>query len=145
MKIILLTVILSIILVGCKSKKEISLLHNIQNVAELDEESTHTVIEESSILVKEENIISTEKSQAIMPEETFFVIIGSFKVFSNAQNFQFQLRKEGFESQILQNEHGLYRLSVYSYKEITEARNKIYFIRKNYPKYNDVWLLKRLS
>lgn len=145
MKIILISVMVAIMLLGCKPKKEIVITSNNQIIAESDEELTQTEIEEIPIIIKEENIISAEKLEPVLPEEKYFVIMGSFKVFSNAQKFQEQLRTEGFESQILRNENGLYRLSVYAYKEINEARGKIYFIRKNYPKYNDVWLLKKLT
>jgi cell division protein FtsN len=69
--------------------------------------------------------------------------MGSFKILENAQKFQSKLNAEGFKSQILQNEQGLFRVSAFTYKDIADARSKVLTIRKEFPKYNDVWLLRK--
>lgn len=146
MKTILFFLSFAVILLGCKTKKDISTSsYNNQSVVEPFTESSYLEIEETTVVVKEENVVVVEESEPIIPNENFFIIMGSFKILNNAKKFQNQLLNEGFESQILQNENGLYRVSIFSYKEINEARNKVYFIRKNNPKYDDVWLLKKLT
>lgn len=71
----------------------------------------------------------------------YFVIIGSFKNPDNAKNFQMQVSKDGFNSVLLQNEAGLYRISVKSTDDISIARDEIRRIRAQYGKYSDTWLL----
>jgi cell division protein FtsN len=73
----------------------------------------------------------------------YYVILGSFKILDNAKNFRSQLTTEGFRPVILENEAGLYRVSVMSSNEEQAARNKIGEIRNNYAQYGDVWLLMR--
>ena len=77
------------------------------------------------------------------PPETnqYFVIIGSFRNYDNAMNYQQIIHIDGFNSLVLQNEKGLYRVSVLGTNAITEARDEIKRIRTSFPKYNDTWLL----
>jgi len=78
----------------------------------------------------------------VMPDpHRFFVIIGSFRGSENAQKYQEQISKEGFKSEILKNEEGLYRISVLSTDDVEAARNEIRRIRAGFPKYFDTWLL----
>jgi len=74
----------------------------------------------------------------------YFVIIGSFKNPNNAKNYQEQVIKDGFNSVLLQNEAGLYRVSVKSTDDISLARDEIRRIRAQYSKYSDTWLLIRI-
>lgn len=92
-----------------------------------------------TIVVKEEKVKVIDNT----PKEVFkyYVIIGSFKVLDNAKNYKEQLRKEGFTPVLLENENGLYRVSVSAYNDELPARDKIGSIRIKYEKYNDVWLL----
>ncbi len=71
----------------------------------------------------------------------YFVIIGSFRNRDNAGKYQDQLASEGFKSEILRNEAGLYRISVMATDDMDEARTEIGRIRTNFPKYSDTWLL----
>ena len=73
----------------------------------------------------------------------YYVIIGSFRVLQNARNYKQQLIKEGFAPVLMENENGLYRVSVAAYNIEASARDKIANIRTKYPKYSDVWLLIR--
>jgi cell division protein FtsN len=73
--------------------------------------------------------------------DSFFVIIGSFRNYENAINYQKTVNNLGFNSILLRNEKGLYRVSVMSTNHISEAREEIRRIRLNYPKHNDTWLL----
>jgi len=71
----------------------------------------------------------------------YFVIIGSFRNPDNAKKYQGQILKNGFSSEILKNEAGLYRVSVMSTDEIEPAREDVRRIRRMFPKYYDTWLL----
>jgi cell division protein FtsN len=71
----------------------------------------------------------------------FFVIIGSFRYPENAKKYQMQILTEGFNSEILRNEAGLYRVSVMSTNEIAAAREDIRRIRRTFPEYSETWLL----
>ena len=99
----------------------------------------------SSPYVKEVTV-REEKVKVIDADDVvfgYYVIIGSFKVVENARKFRGDVVKEGFSAVILENESGLYRVSVGSFNDEQAARNKILQIRKNYEKYSDVWLLIR--
>jgi cell division protein FtsN len=78
----------------------------------------------------------------VMPNpHRYFVIIGSFRNPENAKKHQGQILTEGFSSEILKNEEGLYRVSVLATDEINVAREDIRRIRNIFPKYFDTWLL----
>jgi len=92
------------------------------------------------IVVKEEKVkmLDIENGQF-----KYYVIIGSFRVLENAKNYKQQLIKEGFTPVLMENEDGLYRVSVAAYNVEGSARQKIAEIRSKYQKYGDVWLLIR--
>lgn len=94
------------------------------------------------VVVKQEKVKIIE-TQANEKAGKFYVIIGSFKVLENARNFRQQLVAERFAPSILENENGLYRVSVASYDDESLARTRIADIRSQYEKYADVWLLIR--
>ncbi|NPA36377.1 MAG: SPOR domain-containing protein [Chlorobi bacterium] len=96
--------------------------------------------EVKKIVVKEEKVkmLEIEKEQF-----KYYVIIGSFRILDNAKNYKQQLIKEGFTPVLMENENGLYRVSVAAYNDEQAARNKIAEIRSKYEKYSDVWLLIR--
>lgn len=71
----------------------------------------------------------------------YFVIIGSFRNLENVKKYQGQILKDGFSSEILKNEQGLYRVSVLTTDEISIARDDIKRIKHIFPKYFDTWLL----
>lgn len=98
---------------------------------------------------KREIVIREEKVKSVDIEENedqiyrYYVIVGSFRYLDNARTYKKNLIEEGFVPVILENENGLYRVSVAAYNSETPARNNITAIRRNYPKYSDVWLLIR--
>jgi len=103
---------------------------------------TTTKPQTKEVVVKEEKIKVIESQQG-ESAGTYYVIIGSFKVLDNARNFRQQLITENFKPSILENENGLYRVSVASYDDEGMARTRIAVIRDQYEKYSDVWLLIR--
>lgn len=99
------------------------------------------VAEELPIVEKEEKLVEVEKEPPV--SNLYYVIIGSFKSRENAINYQKELKEKGFESNLLRNEEGFYRVSVKSTDEILHARSEIMSIRTNYPEHADTWLLIR--
>jgi len=73
----------------------------------------------------------------------FYVIVGSFSMVDNAYKLQSELLANGQKSDVLKSETGMLRVTYLGTNSEQEARNQINQIRKNYPKFNDVWLLKR--
>ena len=49
---------------------------------------------------------------------------------------------DGFHSQLLQNQQGLYRVSMKSSDILEDVRSEVFRIRKSYKRYGDVWLLR---
>ncbi|WP_430815247.1 SPOR domain-containing protein [Carboxylicivirga sp. RSCT41] len=138
--------VISIFIVSCASFNGGSSSFDDSDSPYVQEETTPVVKEQpkpknEKIVVKEEKVTVVDDKSA----ETFkyYVIIGSFRVLENAQNYKKQLIEEGFLPVLLENENGLYRVSVSAYNEEDAARFKIGSIRQKYEKYNDVWLLIR--
>lgn len=144
MRILTILILVLLLLPGCRVKKK-----SIKNVKPLPKQENvvvaieEPVVIEEPIIVMEENVSSVDKNVLLHIEENYFVIMGSFKILANAKRFQNELMKKGFTSQLLQNDQGLYRVSVNSFNDIEEARSKVFSIRKNYPEHHDVWLLRK--
>lgn len=100
-----------------------------------------TLMPATPIKEVEEKLVSNE-DKTPGPEQ-YFVIIGSFKNPANAKEHQSVIRKDGFESEILKNEAGLYRVSVMATDDITAARNEVRRIWAKFPEYSDTWMLIR--
>ncbi len=144
--IFLFTIIAS--LVGCRS------LHNNETSSFSDSDSPYVkeepvVKKEKKPIEKKKIVVKEEKVKVIEDVENevfkYYVIIGSFKVLENARNYKQTLLNEGFTPVILENENGLYRVSIAAYHDETEARTKVDTIRDQYQKYSDTWLLIRKS
>ena len=98
-----------------------------------------TLMPATPIKEVEETLVSNE-DKAPGPEK-YFVIIGSFKDPANARDHQAIVRKDGFSSEVLKNEAGLYRVSVMATDDITAARDEVRKIWAKFPKYSDTWML----
>ncbi len=99
-------------------------------------------VKQKPIVVKEEKVKVIESSDDVSYK--YYVIIGSFKVLDNARTYKNTLISEGFTPVILENENGLYRVSISAYNDEMAARERVGGIRTNYPKYDDTWLLIRM-
>jgi len=87
----------------------------------------------------EEKLVPIEN---VMPSpEDYFVIIGSFRNPDNAKKHQSDVMKDGFSSEILKNDSGLYRVSVKATNDINAARIEVRRIWSLFPQYSDTWLL----
>ncbi|WP_439184796.1 SPOR domain-containing protein [Carboxylicivirga taeanensis] len=141
LKILTLTV-LSAFVMSCASLNGGSSSFDDSDSPYVKEETTPVVKKkESKIVVKEEKVkVVDEQEHEVFK---YYVIIGSFRVLENAQNYKRQLLNEGFLPVLLENENGLYRVSVSAYNEEDPARKRIGAIRTEYDKYDDVWLLIR--
>ena len=141
----IVSILILILALGCKQKKEITKTYTdnrfVQPITSLENTETN----ENPVIIKNEVITVVDISETLIPKENYFVILGSFRILSNAKKFQKQIQDDGFESRLLQNEQGLFRVSVFSFEDIDQARNKVYSIRRDFPKYNDVWLLRKLQ
>lgn len=71
----------------------------------------------------------------------YFVVIGSFKDPENARDHQAIVLKDGFKSEILKNDAGLYRVSVMATDDISAARTEVRRIWAKFPAYSDTWML----
>lgn len=98
-----------------------------------------TLMPATPIREVEEKLVPVEE-KAPSPQK-FFVIIGSFRDPVNAKEHQAIVKKDGFKSEILKNDAGLYRVSVMATNDVTEARNEIRRIWAKYQAYSDTWLL----
>jgi cell division protein FtsN len=95
----------------------------------------------SAIKSKEERFTAAKGEANDLGSKRFYIILGSFGIYENAQKFKKQLMAEDFFPGILINEAGLYRVSVNSYDDESVARSRVREIREKFPKYNDLWLL----
>jgi cell division protein FtsN len=132
----LLTIVLA---VSCKTQKIAPKPEPVQE--ETSVSSTSTTTKDSSVKSKEEKVTAAQGEASDFGSKRFYVILGSFSVYENAQNFKKQLMQENFQPGILVNENGLYRVSVNSFDDETMARSRVAEIRQKYTKYSDVWLL----
>ena len=141
--LILFFVLLS---VGCKTQKIASKPEPINSRPETINSATtaktQTTTSGKAVNTKEERVTAAKGEASDFGSKRYYVILGVFGVYENAQKFKKQLMTEDFFPGILVNESGLYRVSGNSYDDEAGARAKISEIRQKYPdKYSDVWLL----
>ena len=167
-RILLMIIIGTLALAGCKSKKQLPQSQYTSDPAkeqkvftvprtETREEEQQVPEEEvkeepvdmpeektgqKSVAVRKEQVsFTSDEDKAANESNTFFVILGSFSYLDNAKNFREDLLREGFTPIILHSETGYYRVCVNSYQNEAEARARVAQIRRVNPKYSDVWLL----
>jgi len=102
---------------------------------------TTTLMPAGPIKEVEEKLVTNEDREP--SPRKYFVIIGSFKDPVNAKEHQALVRKNGFTSEILKNDAGLYRVSVKATDDIAAARNEVRKIWSKFPEYSDTWMLIR--
>lgn len=98
-----------------------------------------TLMPSTPIREVEEKLVPIEEKAP--DPHNYFVIIGSFKDPQNAKEHQAIVLKDGFRSEILKNEAGLYRVSVMATDDITAARTEVRRIWAKFPAYSDTWML----
>lgn len=143
-----LFIILSMVLIfgACKTQK-MSKVDPV-DMAEVSDEARPEVEVQTAnttdIRTMEEKIsFTSDTDKDTHDQNQFFVIIGSFRDESNAQNYKETLIGKGFDPVILLSETGFHRVSVGSYPDELRARAIIYQIKTDFPEHNDTWLLIR--
>jgi len=127
-------------LVACSTQKK-SQSEAIPEPPEI--QSQENLIEPAREIQEKEEVIIEEPGEKVSIYK-YYVIIGSFNIKENATQHQEDIAQSGFISKLLQNQEGLYRVSVLGTNDEQAARQEILRIRKNYPEYEDTWLLKRI-
>lgn len=98
--------------------------------------------EEKAVVVKEEKVTIVEtKDETAGENNKYHIIIGSFKQLNNARTQCQDAISKGFYPSIMENEEGMYRVSICSYVSESLARTKIAELRKKYTEYVGMWLL----
>ncbi|MGN0028431.1 MAG: SPOR domain-containing protein [Marinilabiliaceae bacterium] len=96
---------------------------------------------EQAVVVKEEKVKIIETKAETDESHKYHIIIGSFKQLTNARQQCQDAIAKGFLPSIMENEEGLYRVSVCSYISEAAARTKISELRKKHKEYVGMWLL----
>ena len=130
-------ILIFLILFGCKTQKIAPKPEPVKSETVILKPNVST----STVNSKEERITAASGEANDLGSKRFYIVLGSFGVYENAQKFKKQLMAEDFFPGILVNENGMYRVSVNSYDDETTSRNRIGEIRQKFPKYNDLWLL----
>ena len=130
-----LIIVCALLICSCKSSKRT-----------MQKDSGSTMVEE--VMETPKIVVRTESVKPVdQPDRTmnrYYVIIGSFKSLDNARKYNADMAKKGFTSEILENENGLYRISVGGFDDENAARARIAGIRAMYKEeHSDVWLLVR--
>ena len=133
----IMLVLVALMVMSCKTQKIAPKPEPVKS------ETVVKAVVDSSLNVKSkiENVKAANGEAKDLGSKKFYIILGTFSVFENAQKFKKQLMAEDFFPGILINEAGLFRVSVNSYDEEATARSRISEIRQKFPKYNDLWLL----
>lgn len=133
----IILVLIALMVVSCKTQKIAPKPEPIKS-----ETVVKAVVDSTqNVKSKVENVTAANGEAKDLGSKKFYIILGTFGVFENAQKFKKQLMAEDFFPGILINEAGLFRVSVNSYDDEAAARSRISEIRQKFPKYNDLWLL----
>ena len=140
----LFAVVIIILLTSCNSTKT-SLFGSGRKDKDKSSQGTSikttTLMPAGPIREVEERLVANEDKEP--STQKYFVIIGSFKDPANAKEHQALVLKNGFTSEILKNDAGLYRVSVMATDDIAAARNEVRRIWTKFPEYSDTWMLIR--
>ena len=145
----ILLILIVLITVGCKTQKIAPKPEPVKSESISSEPvKSETVAKSygttstgnSSVRSREERFTAAQGEASDLGSKRFYLILGSFGKYENAQRLKKQLIAEAYSPGILVNEVGLYRVCVNSYNEESVARAKLGEIRQN-AKYGDAWLL----
>jgi len=78
---------------------------------------------------------------AAKPEGKYHVVVGSFKSLANAKAASETVVQQGYNPNIMENEDGMYRVTVFNADNEETARKKLAQVKMKYPQYDDAWLL----
>lgn len=120
--------------------------HKMKTVTPPVENNTviQTEPEPESVTIRTESFsFELPQDRAVHDPNQYFVIIGSFRFSSNANNFKNKASEKGLEPFVLVSERGYHRIAAFSYTDEQKARAGVNYIRTRFPEYGDVWLLIR--
>lgn len=106
-------------------------------------EKKAATVAENSITIRSEEISLASGEDQTQGNYAFYVIVGSFSSNDNARNLKKQLTDKGFTPVIMQNESGMYRVSIKQTNSEADAREMITELRANFEQHKDAWLLKK--
>ncbi|MEN8119536.1 MAG: SPOR domain-containing protein [Bacteroidota bacterium] len=88
----------------------------------VEEETVVEEVKETPVVVKEEKV----------HQKRFYVVVGSFKKFSNAQNLNKYFEQKGYHPMILPVVNGYNRVAISSYIEKANAKKAVTKLRNEY-------------
>ncbi len=106
------------------------------------EQTTETPVEEvKTEEVVKEDVKENTKEEPKVHQVRYYIVVGSFKKFTNAKNLSNYFEKEGYKTMILPEDKGYYRVAISSYVEKANAKKAVVRARE---KYNDLtfWIYK---
>ena len=151
MRKLLTLLIIAVLLPACRSGKEMSPVEYssppVRPVAREPEKKPEPPPKPEPVevipVVEERFEFEQQQDEIDHQVNSFFVILGSFRVSENANNFKTTLEGSGFTPVILLSETGFHRISIGSFSQEAEARQRVLQIRRTYPEHHDAWLLIR--
>ena len=114
------------------TNQKVNLKSSVLNTSEL----IRTELPVESKVIVEENSNTTIATEVINP---YILVGGSFQYFENASQMQHELSSEGYASEIIEMETGLYRVIIDSYKNKDEVTNAKITYRMNH-KGSEAWV-----
>ena len=101
-----------------------------------------TTVSEPIMLEDQQGNLQPETTPVVNEGDMFYIIAGSFTVYSNAQNLCNKLKVKGFDSEILIPFGQYNRVSVKSFKTREEAKASIATLKSKLGD-DGLWILKR--
>ena len=98
---------------------------------------------DSSIAYKTESLTVAAGEDISKGQFDFHVIVGSFSSNENAKKLKTEMISKGFSPVIMQNENGMYRVSIVQTNSENEARGVVTQVRSKFSEHKDTWLLKK--
>lgn len=150
-KLLFIFLVFTATIISCKTAKKSAYMPPAENsqvvIAEEDKNKkgtdVSTTANEVPITMKTEEFSIAQDEDQSKGGYTFYVIVGSFSNPENAGKLKVQLINKDFSPVMLNSETGFLRVAVEQTNSEAEARNLIRNIRKKYPEFKDVWLLKK--
>lgn len=139
---IVLFILMTLVVASCASNKRIV-------APPFEKEEAVTAPNTPARTIREENlpekpVVSKEEKVTLTHGDTmkkYNVIVGSFQSVDNALKLRNRLKSEGYNSIIMKNESGMYRVSIASFDEEVPARNELARVRATDLEFSDAWLL----
>ncbi len=138
-----------LITVGCASKKgymssaniyqPVPSEHKQAKAQDGERDVREDYMEDSGDIVLHTEKVTVTEGRSM---QKYAVIVGSFAIKENARKLRKTLENRGFfNTSIMRNEAGMYRVCAESFDNEREARESLLNIRNRYSEFQDAWLL----